>query len=90
MRCNAGRCQKLYKEIYQGPIVRYQEDASENGFISGAGLSGKDSMEVFVFGNDDRAILVARYDNLGKGASGAAVENLNIVLGCDKTRGLEL
>ena len=81
---------KLYKEIYQGPIVHYQEDASENGFISGAGLSGKDSMEVFVFGNDDRAILVARYDNLGKGASGAAVENLNIVLGCDKTRGLEL
>ena len=85
-----GDVKKLYKEIYQGPIVRYAEDASENGFISGAGLSGKDSMEVYVFGNDDRALLVARYDNLGKGASGAAVENLNIVLGCDKTRGLAL
>ena len=59
-------------------------------FLSGAGLSGKDGMEISVLGNDDRILLVARYDNLGKGASGAAVENLNIVLGLEKTLGLEL
>ncbi len=86
----AADIKKLYSELYQGPIVRYTEEVAEGGFISGAGLSGKDSMEVSVFGNEERILLVARYDNLGKGASGAAVENLNIVLGCDHTLGLDL
>ena len=80
----------VYRECYKGPVISYMENVFENGFISGAGLSGRDSMQISVFGNDDRILLVARYDNLGKGASGAAVENLNIVLGCDKTLGLEL
>ena len=80
----------VYRERYNGPIVSYTDGISENGFISGAGLSGKDSMQISVLGNDDRILLVARYDNLGKGASGAAVENLNIVLGLEKTLGLEL
>ena len=53
-------------------------------------LSGYDSMEIEVLGNEDRIILVARYDNLGKGASGAAVECLNIVLGTDKTKTLAI
>ena len=80
----------IYKELYTGPIVTYTENMGENGFISGAGLSGKDSMHVSVLGNDERMILIARYDNLGKGASGAAVECLNIVLGQEKTLGLEI
>jgi N-acetyl-gamma-glutamyl-phosphate reductase len=80
----------VYKDLYRGPIVSYRENISEDGFLSGAGLSGKDGMEISVLGNDDRILLVARYDNLGKGASGAAVENLNIVLGLEKTLGLEL
>ncbi len=80
----------LYRDLYKGPVVRYVEDVSEGGFISGAGLSGSDGMEISVFGNEDRILLVARYDNLGKGASGAAIENLNIVLGEDKTKGLVL
>ena len=79
----------VYRECYHGPIVNYRDDMSEGGFLSGAGLSGKDGMDISVFGNDDRILLVARYDNLGKGASGAAVENLNIVLGLEKTLGLE-
>ena len=45
-------------------------------------------MGISVYGNDDRIILVARYDNLGKGASGAAVECLNVKLGCEKTKTL--
>ncbi len=81
---------ELYRSLYNTPIVRYTEEVAEGGFISGAGLSGKDSMEISVFGNEDRILLVARYDNLGKGASGAALENLNIVLGEDKTKGLVL
>lgn len=45
-------------------------------------------LDLFVFGNDEQARLIARYDNLGKGASGAAVQNLNIVLGVDEATGL--
>ena len=47
-------------------------------------------MEITVEGNEDRILLIARYDNLGKGASGAAVECLNLVMGTDPTTGLEL
>ena len=81
---------EIYKNTYTTSIVKYNENMSEEGFMSAAGLSGKDSMEVGVFGNGERMILTARYDNLGKGASGAALENLNIVLGCDKTLGLDI
>ena len=81
---------EIYRSLYKGPVVSYVDDMSEGGFLSGAGLSGKDGMQISVLGNDDRILLVARYDNLGKGASGAAVENLNIVLGLEKTLGLEL
>lgn len=79
-----------YKEKYQGPVVTYVDALDENGFISGNALSGKDSMRVTVSGNEDRILLIAQYDNLGKGASGAAVECLNIAMGIDKTKSLEL
>ena len=80
----------VYREKYQGPVVKYTEDFDENGFVSANKLSFKDSMEISVSGNEDRILLIARYDNLGKGASGAAVECMNLVLGVDKTTGLEL
>lgn len=80
----------VYSAMYTGPMVTYQPAMDEQGFMSGAGLSGKDTMEVTVCGNEERILLVARYDNLGKGASGAAVQCLNLVLGCDPTEGLEL
>ena len=82
--------QAVYSAQYQGPMVTYKTQMDEEGFLSGAGLSGKDTMEVTVCGNEDRMILVARYDNLGKGASGAAVQCLNLVLGVEPTTGLEL
>ncbi len=80
----------VYKEKYNGPVVKYVEDFDENGFVSANKLSYKDSMEISVSGNEDRILLISRYDNLGKGASGGAVECMNIVLGVDKTTGLEL
>ena len=79
-----------YRNKYCGEIVKFKENADESGFLSAAAFSGKDSMEISVYGNDDRILLVARYDNLGKGASGAAVECLNIALGVPKTKCLEL
>ncbi len=80
----------VYAKKYTGEIVKYIENMDENGFVSGASLSGKDSMRVSVFGNEERILLVAVYDNLGKGASGAAVECMNMALGVEKTTGLEL
>ena len=80
----------VYKEKYNGPIVKYVEDFSESGFVSANKLSFKDSMEISVAGNNERIVLISRYDNLGKGASGAAIECMNIALGVDKTTGLEI
>ena len=80
----------VYKEKYQGPIVKYVEDFDESGFVSANKLELLDSMEISVGGNDERILLISRYDNLGKGASGAAVECMNISLGVDKTTGLEI
>lgn len=81
---------KTYAEKYVGDIVEYVEAADDGGFISGAKLQGFDSMKITVAGNDERILLIAMYDNLGKGASGAAVECLNFVLGTDIHTGLEI
>ena len=80
----------VYRALYQGPIVRWCEDGGEAGFLSANTYSGKDSMEITVSGNDERILLIARYDNLGKGASGAAVECMNIAMGLDATTSLNL
>ena len=80
----------VYKAKYSSELVAYVESADESGFISGAALSGKDSMKITVAGNDERILLIACYDNLGKGASGAAIECMNMVLGAEKTKGLVL
>ena len=83
----------LYRTVYQNEIVLYTEDITDGGtggFISGKGLSGKDSMRIAICGNEERILLIAQYDNLGKGASGAAVECMNIKMGVDQRKGLEL
>ena len=86
----AEQIRQLYGDTYRGPVVRYRSQMDEEGFLSGAGLSGSDAMDITVAGNDDRILLLARYDNLGKGASGAAIQCLNLSLGCDITEGLVL
>ena len=71
-------------------VTHVDENADENGFLSASALSGKDDMQITVSGNNERILLVAMYDNLGKGASGAAVECMNYVLGVAPETGLEL
>lgn len=78
----------LYQKTYQTGLVRYNPSADEAGFLSAAALAGRDDMEIFVSGNVDRILLTARFDNLGKGASGAAIQNMNIVLGLPEDTGL--
>ncbi len=80
---------EVYKKYYNTEIVKYEED-DEEGFLSSVKYSGKDFMRIAVYGNEDRIILTARYDNLGKGASGAAIECMNIALGKDEKCSLEL
>lgn len=82
--------EKVYNETFTGPVVNFRANTSENGFLAANVFSDKDSMQVTVLGNADRLLLVARYDNLGKGASGAAVECFNIVTGASLTEGMEL
>lgn len=80
----------IYSSYYNGGIVKYCENADESGFLSASKMSGRDDMEISVFGNEDRIMLVSRFDNLGKGASGAAIQNMNIVLGLSDSTGLNI
>lgn len=82
------RIAEVYRSAYAGPVVTFSEVPDENGFLSAAAMSGKDSMRICVAGNEERMLLIAIYDNLGKGASGAALECLNMVLGAEPTLGL--
>lgn len=86
------RLRAVYRAAYPdgAGLVRFVEDpaAAEGGFLSSAALAGRDVLEVSVYGNETRLLLVARFDNLGKGASGAAIQNMNLVLGCAEDEGL--
>lgn len=62
--------------------------APESGFLSPLGHEGTNNMTIYVNGNDDRIVLTSVFDNLGKGASSAAVENMNIAMGFDETTAL--
>lgn len=87
---NIEQIKEVYKNYYTGKLVRFCDNADEDGFLSASAFSGFDDMQISVFGNDERITLVARFDNLGKGASGAAIQNMNILLGCCETAGLNL
>lgn len=65
------------------------EGVLTDNYIPSNTMAGKNTMQVFVYGNDDRIMVTTRFDNLGKGASGAAVQCLNIMMGIDETTGLE-
>lgn len=82
----------LYGEYYAGsPVVQLRPaDAPSCGFIGSNNLAGRDILQIFVNGNGEQLMLTARLDNLGKGASGAALQNMNLMLGFEETRGLNL
>ncbi len=90
IKCGIDGLKEIFKKAYEGSkIVKFAEN-DEGGFLSANTMKGKDGLEVSVFGNEDRIILVSRFDNLGKGASGAAIQNMNILLGVEQTTGLVL
>lgn len=83
---------ELLSDHYAGQkFVRVMPFGAEgSGMLSGNRRSGWDGMEIFVSGNPERMVLLASFDNLGKGASGAAIQCLNLMMGCDEAKGLNL
>ncbi len=71
-------------------VMPFGCESEDRGFLSGNGCSGWDGLQIYVTGNKDRILLSSRFDNLGKGASGAAIQCLNIMLGCEENKGLNL
>lgn len=81
---------EVYKNTYNSDFVKFTEDTGDDAMFCAEKMTGNDGMEIFVKGNEERILLLARYDNLGKGASGAAVECMNILMGKDPKTGLSL
>ncbi|MBQ8440145.1 MAG: N-acetyl-gamma-glutamyl-phosphate reductase [Clostridia bacterium] len=79
-----------YRKLAENGLVRFAENADESGLLSANALEGRDDMQLTVCGNEDRILLVARFDNLGKGASGAAIQNMNLILGVPEDTGLNV
>ena len=83
---------EMFEKYYEGEkfihVMPFGAESETGGFIGANNRSGWDGLELFVTGNEERALVTTRFDNLGKGASGAAVQCLNIVLGVDEAKGL--
>ena len=79
---------EVYRKYYTGKLVKFCDCPDDGGFLSAGLFAGRDDMVISVYGNEDRILLVSTFDNLGKGASGAAIQNMNLVLGTDETEGL--
>ena len=82
-RMTAEQLEEVYRAHYAGQrFVKVGKEPS--GYVSANTLNGTNDLEILVNGNEERILLTARLDNLGKGASGAAIQNMNIALGLDE------
>ena len=81
-------------KFYEGQrfvkVMPLDAQAGEGNMLAGNACSGWDGLRIFITGNDERIVLSSQFDNLGKGASGAAIQCLNIMMGCDEAKGLNL
>ena len=81
--------QKL-ADYYAGAMLVHVADALDTAKLYANAQAGKDTLVLYVAGNDEQFTVTALFDNLGKGASGAAVQNMNLMLGFEETTGLNL
>ena len=83
-----------FAEYYKGQefiqVSAADDEIAQSGFLAGNEMSGWDGLKIYVTGNEERIVVTAQFDNLGKGASGAAIECMNLVLGCEPTKGLQI
>lgn len=84
----------MFAKYYEGQdfikVMPFGAEAEGNNFFAANAYSGRDDAQIYVTGNEDRILVTARFDNLGKGASGAAVQCMNIVMGCADDKGLNI
>ena len=82
----------IYAEHYKGKqfikVMPIGAEAEKGNVIFSDEMSGRDDLAIYVTGNEDRIVVASSFDNLGKGASGAAIQNMNIVMGIDEATGL--
>lgn len=85
---------QYYAKYYENErflkVSAADDEIAASGFLAGNGLSGWDGLKIYVTGNEERIVVSSQFDNLGKGASGAAIQCMNIILGCDEAKGLDL
>ena len=91
-KINVNDLKKYFTEYYarHNFIKAIEKEDLDRGFLSANDLCGTNNMEIYVDGNDEQILLAARFDNLGKGASGAAVQCMNLAIGAEETKGLVL
>ncbi len=95
-KCAPEQLRDMYASHYEGEqFIRvreygYDKEEACNGFLSANAYAGRDDAELIITGNEDRMLISARFDNLGKGASGAAIQCMNIKLGLDEATGLNI
>lgn len=83
--------QKMFAEHYaESSIVKIRPLGYTEGMIGTNNFAGRDDMEIEINGNDERILITSRFDNLGKGASGAAIQCMNIAMGIDEKTGLNI
>ncbi|MCI9065960.1 MAG: N-acetyl-gamma-glutamyl-phosphate reductase [Lachnospiraceae bacterium] len=84
----------FYAAYYQNrqfiQVSAADDEIAASGFLAGNALSGWDGLKIYVTGNEERVVISSQFDNLGKGASGAAIQCMNLILGCDEAKGLDL
>ncbi|MCR5249842.1 MAG: N-acetyl-gamma-glutamyl-phosphate reductase [Lachnospiraceae bacterium] len=80
--------EEYYKDEEMVRVMPFGAEAEEGGTLFSDALAGKDYLQIFVTGNAERIVVASRFDNLGKGASGAAIQCMNLVMGCAQTTGL--
>ena len=82
--------QQFFAKHYEGEKLIKVRDVGYSNMIGANNFAKRDDMEIEVNGNDERLLITTRFDNLGKGASGAAMQCLNLALGLDETKGLKV
>ena len=85
-----GQLEACYRDYYQEEPLITVASAPDSGFLGANEKAGKDDLEIIVCTQEGRAVVYSRLDNLGKGAAGAAVQNMNIMLGLPEYTGLAL
>lgn len=82
---------EILAEHYSGKkMVKVRPEGYTAGMIGANNFTGRDDMEIEINGNDERFVITSRFDNLGKGASGAAIQCMNLAMGIDEKKGLIL